>query len=128
MDIFSTHYLYWTTGASEAAVFQIQLLADKVDYQLYFFFEYGNAEAFLALYEAHPQLPLFSSHIKAAIVYASLHQFSNAQDAIERYFQTAFDYRPLEPFLDNVLIDVMTENFTKKMLLQFKQNSIQQQL
>jgi|GEM_PF-569554 len=101
---------------------------DKVDYQLYFFFEYGNAEAFLSLYEAHSDLHFFNSHIKAAIIYATLGRFSNAQEATERYFQTAFDYRPLEPFLDNVLINIMTEDFSKKMLLQFKQNTSQKEL
>ncbi len=100
----------------------------KVDYQLYFFFEYGNAEEFIGLYEANFDSPYFNSHIKAAIVYATLNQSSNAQYAIERYFYTAFNYRPLEPFLDNVLINVMTEDFSKKMLLQFKQNSSQQLL
>lgn len=100
----------------------------KVDYQLYFFFEDRNAQEFLNLYEAYLDLPYFNSHLKAAIVYATLNQPSKAQDAIERYFQTAFDYRPLEPFLDNALVNIMTEGFSKKMLLQFKQNSSQQQL
>lgn len=100
----------------------------KADYQLYFFFENGNAEEFLNLYEAHLDLPYFDSHLKAAIVYATLDQPLNAQDAIERYFQTAFEYRPLEPFLDNVLINVMSKDFSTNMLLQLKQNISQQQL
>jgi len=98
-------------------------IQDKVDYQLYFLFEYGNAQGFIELYEEHLGSPHFNCHIKAAIVYVTLDQFLNSQNAIERYFQTAIDYRLLEPFLDNVLIDVLTEDFSKNMLLQFKENS-----
>jgi SMI1 / KNR4 family (SUKH-1) len=89
----------------------------KADYQLYFLFEHGNASEFLRLYARHLDSPYFTSHLKAAIVYASLNKIPNAQEAIQRYYKTAFGYRSLDPFLDETLIEVMTLDFSKRMLL-----------
>ena len=93
---------------------------DKVVYQLYFLFEYGNAQDFISLYEMNPDVYFFDTHFRAAIVYAFLDQISLGQNAMERYFKRAFGHRPLEPFLHSSLTSIMTEDFSKKMLLQFQ--------
>lgn len=96
----------------------------KANYQLYFLFEYGSSYDFIKLYEANREIPYFDSHLKAAIVYATLDQLSGAQKALERYYETAFSYRPLDPFLDNVLINVIEKDFSRKMLTKMKPNNI----
>lgn len=99
-------------------------LLEKVNYQLYFLFGYGNAEAFINLYESHSDSPFFDDHIKAAIVYATLDDSLKAQNATQRFFQTSYNYKILRPFLNKALLGIMSKEFTKKMLLllQEKQN------
>lgn len=92
----------------------------KVNYQLYFLFEYANSHDFLDLYETNREIPYLDSHLKAAIVYATLSQPANAQKALEMYFETAFNYRPLDPFLNNMLLTVIDEEFSKRILTKMK--------
>lgn len=82
----------------------------KLDYQLYFLFEYGSSEDFIKLYEQnHADLNL-TAHFKAAIVYATLKQFQNSKTALKRYFKTAFDYRPFDPFLCESLLPLLDKD------------------
>ena len=92
----------------------------KTNYQLYFLFEYGSAPDFVDLYETSKEIPYFDSHLKAAIVYVTLNQFANAQKALERYFETSFNYRPLDPFLNNRLINLIDEDFSENILKRIK--------
>lgn len=99
-------------------------LFEKVSYQLYFLFDYGNAEAFVNLYEANVDSPFFDAHIKAAIVYATLGNIPKARNATQRFFETCYNYKIFTPFLNNALLNVMNKEFAKEMLfiLQKKQN------
>jgi cell wall assembly regulator SMI1 len=84
--------------------------AAKLDYQLYFLFEYGSTQDFVQLYEQNYADVFLITHFKAAIVYAKLNQSSNAKTALKRYFKTAIDYRPFDPFLCEALLPLLDKN------------------
>lgn len=88
--------------------------AAKLDYQLYFLFEYGSPEDFILLYEQNYTDLSFSSHFRAAIVYSTCNQFPKAKAALKRYFKAAFDYRPFDPFLSESLLPLLDNDFIKK--------------
>ncbi len=87
--------------------------AAKLDYQLYFLFEYGSPEEFIFLYEQNYTELSLSAHFKAAIVYSTLKQFANSKAALKRYFKAAFDYRPFDPFLCESLLPLIDKDFIK---------------
>ena len=94
---------------------------EKASYQLYFLYQGGNAPAFIQVYESQPEILLFDYEIKAAIVYATLHQPLKAKQALDRYFKEAFTYRPLAPFLYPVLMEILDNDFTNDILSKYKQ-------
>jgi cell wall assembly regulator SMI1 len=85
----------------------------KLDYQLYFLFEYGSPEDFILLYEENHADLILTAHFKAAIVYSTLKQFPNSKSALKRYFKAAFDYRPFAPFLCESLLPLLDEELIK---------------
>jgi hypothetical protein len=85
----------------------------KIDYQLYFLFEYGSSENFIKLYEQNYSELFSTTHLKAAIVYATIMQLENARTAMKRYFKSAFDYRPFEPFLCEILLPLLDRDLLK---------------
>ena len=87
--------------------------AQKVDYQLSFLFSYGSATSFLEYYETYEEIAQYDAHLKAAIVYMTVNNNVEARKAIERYYDSAFNYRPLAPFLDQNLINLMDVDFSK---------------
>lgn len=87
--------------------------ADKLDYQLYFLFEYGSPEDFIQLYEQNYNDLVLTAHFKAAIVYSKLKQFPNSKNALKRYFKAAFDYRPFDPFLCETLLPLLDKDLIK---------------
>ncbi len=98
-------------------------LEAKVEYQLYFYFTYGNADEFIRLYSTHQELKLFLTQLKAATIYATLNQKEEAQKVLVKYFEVTKNYRPLEPFLRSQLTSIIDEEFAKRMLIQLKQAS-----
>jgi hypothetical protein len=97
-----------------------QHASDKKAYQLYFLFQDGNVAAFLKAYEANNESLFFESYLKAAVVYATLQEISKAQKALELYFETAFRYRPLTPFVIDKLLQVMDKEFSSDVLRRLK--------
>lgn len=79
----------------------------KIGYQLYFLFHYGSSTDFIGLYEQNHNDLFFAEHLNAAIVYATLQQPANARNAIKRYFRSAFNYRPFDPFLSEALFPLL---------------------
>ncbi|MFN0200512.1 MAG: SMI1/KNR4 family protein [Bacteroidia bacterium] len=94
-------------------------LPEKIDYQLYFLFDGGNEPAFIEIYETNRSIVSFESHFKAAIVYAYNNQSEKAKQALEKYFETAFIFQPLKPFLSEGLSKVMDKEFSQQMLLKY---------
>ena len=96
-------------------------IKDKAGYQLYFLFQWGNASEFIQVYKNYNDILFFDYHLNAAIVYATLQEPENAKQELIKYFDQAFSYRPLAPFLDPVLLPVIDKEFSNSMLLKFKQ-------
>jgi cell wall assembly regulator SMI1 len=87
----------------------------KLNYQLYFLFEYGSPEDFILLYEQNYSDIFLTAHFKAAIVYSTLNQLSNSKTALKRYFKAAFDYRPFDPFLCESLLPLLDKDLIKSL-------------
>lgn len=87
--------------------------AAKIGYQLYFLFEYGSSKDFIQLYEQNHTDLSFAEHLKAAIVYSTLKQFTNSKTSMKRYFKAAFDYRPFDPFLCESLLPLLDKDLIK---------------
>lgn len=87
----------------------------KLDYQLYFLFEYGSPEDFVNLYEENHTNLFLTTHFKAAIVYSTLNQIENSKTALKRYFKVAFEYRPFEPFLCESLLPLLNKELLNKL-------------
>ena len=88
----------------------------KVNYQLNFLFNYGDATTFINLYEPHVERVNDTSHLYAALVYSCLKEFEKVKFALIRHFDSAFFYRPFEAFLNPALSTIMDEDFTREIL------------
>ena len=82
----------------------------KVEYQLYFLFEYGSADDFIELYEKNYSEVFSDTHLRAAAVFAALDRYYEPRTVLKRYFRSAFDYRPFEPFLCKTLLPLIDED------------------
>jgi cell wall assembly regulator SMI1 len=81
---------------------------DKVDYQLFFLFDFGNTEGSLNLFETHENDANFHpDYLKMATIYASLGNIVKAKMCIEKYQEGNADFRPFEPYLNEVLLKIL---------------------
>lgn len=84
-------------------------------------FEGGKAPEFIQLYESNRSTLIADYHLKAAIIYIIWKETDNAKQALNTYFELAFNTRPLAPFLYPELLEVMDKEFSNSMLQKFKQ-------
>jgi cell wall assembly regulator SMI1 len=81
---------------------------DKLDYQLFFLFDFGNTEGVITLFETHENTPNFyCDYLKVAAVYAYLNNKEKAKYCIEKYLELNQDFRPFEPYLNAVLLGIL---------------------
>jgi cell wall assembly regulator SMI1 len=81
---------------------------DKLDYQLFFLFDFGNTEGFINLYEAHENEPNFyPDYLKTAAVYAFLGNNEKAKMCMGKYQEGNADFRPFEPYLNEELLKII---------------------
>jgi cell wall assembly regulator SMI1 len=81
---------------------------DKLDYQLFFLFDFGNTEGFINLYEANENEPNFyPDYLKTATVYAFLGNKEKAKMCMGKYQEGNADFRPFEPYLNEVLLKIL---------------------
>ncbi|MFL5752630.1 MAG: hypothetical protein ACJ76F_04430 [Bacteroidia bacterium] len=85
----------------------------KIEYQLYFLFEYGSSKDFIALYEENSDKLFLTAQIRAAVVYSTIHQTEKARNALKLYFKSAINYRPFDPFLCKSLLPLLDNTFIK---------------
>lgn len=74
-------------------------LAEKISYQLYSLYSFGNATEFISLYESNSDKSFFREHLQAAVIFGILGNSSKSKVAIEKYQTIAKDFRPFEPYL-----------------------------
>jgi cell wall assembly regulator SMI1 len=79
---------------------------EKVNYQLFFLYDFGNTEGFIQLYETQESLVFFDT-LKAAEVYAYLGNIEKAKNCIAQYQKEAMDIRPFEPYLNEKLLKIL---------------------
>ena len=83
---------------------------EKIDYQLYFLFDFGNMKVFITMYESSVNEQLFfSTHLKAATVYAYLNDVQKSKNAINKYQEDMFDFRPFDPYLNEMLLPILEQ-------------------
>lgn len=80
---------------------------EKIDYQLFFLFDFGNAHAFIDLYELHSAYLFYTNYLKAAMIYVYLNEFEKARIALEKYKKIALEFRPFEPYLNETLLPIL---------------------
>jgi hypothetical protein len=95
---------------------------ERAQYELYFLFDYGNTKDFIKVYEANPLISDYLTHLRAAIVYGSINEIKKTNEALIKYWDLMFNYKPFEPLFNNVLLGLLDENFLCKVLLE-KTNS-----
>lgn len=95
--------------------------ADKVNYELYFLFDYGDGKDFIIKYEANIEVLYFVQHLRAASIYASANENIKAKESIFRYWVEMFKYRPFEPFFSSNILGIMDKDFLETAYLKFQQ-------
>ena len=85
----------------------------KLNYQLLFLFDGGNAEDFLKLYNTRTEEIDSDNYLKAAVIWAQQNKNAEAKHAIEGFYKLGLPMRPLEPFLNKTLFPLMTAEFSK---------------
>jgi hypothetical protein len=81
---------------------------DKLNYQLFFLFDFGNTEGYLKLFETHENdLNFYPDYLKSATIYASLGNNEKAKICIEHYQKGNSDFRPFEPYLNEQLLPIL---------------------
>jgi cell wall assembly regulator SMI1 len=81
---------------------------DKVNYQLFFLFDFGNTEGSLGLFEMHENEPNFyPDYLKIATIYASLGNKEKGKNCLEKYQKDHGDFRPFEPYLNEELLKIL---------------------
>lgn len=83
---------------------------EKIDYQLFFLFEFGNALAFIELFEVHKAYLFYTNYLKAGMVYAYLKKYEKAKESLMQYKKIAFEFRPFEPFLNETLLAILEDD------------------
>ena len=86
----------------------------KLNYQLLFLFDGGNAEDFLRLYNTRTEEIDSDNYLKAAIILTQQNKNDEAKQAIEGFYKLGLPMRPLEPFLNKTLFPLMKEAFSKQ--------------
>ncbi len=84
-------------------------ISEKISYQLYFLFEYGNLEDFIGIYENADRKALFpTDHLRAAIIYKYIKDLGKAKSAIKIYSEGFFgEVNAFEPYLDARLLEII---------------------
>ncbi len=85
--------------------------ADRVNYELYFLFEYGVLDDFITKYEVNIERVSFEYHLKAASIYALKNKKAQSQASVMQYWNQMFKYRPFEPFFNSNILAIMDESF-----------------
>jgi hypothetical protein len=77
----------------------------KLDYQLYFLYEYGNASDFIKLYQESEN---YFDYLKSAKVFAFVGNKVKATELVHKYMiDVGYDERIFEVYLDEVLFDLI---------------------
>jgi SMI1 / KNR4 family (SUKH-1) len=83
---------------------------DKVDYQLHFLFDFGNAEGFIELLEKQGNdTNFYPDYLKVATIYLHIGDLQKAKNYIEKYIQDAMDSRPFEPYLNEQFLPILEQ-------------------
>jgi hypothetical protein len=93
---------------------------DKVNYELYFLFEYGDSEDFIKKYEVNIELVSFEQHLKAASIYSLTNKKIQSKESVIQYWNQMFKYRPFEPFFNCNILGTMDEDFLKNAYLKYQ--------
>jgi SMI1 / KNR4 family (SUKH-1) len=81
---------------------------DKLCYQLFFLFDFGNTEGAINLFETHENDPNFyPDYLKIATIYAFLGEKEKAKKCLEKYQKDNSDFRPFEPYFNEELLKIL---------------------
>ncbi len=93
---------------------------DRVNYELYFLFEYGDSEDFIKKYEVNIELVSFEQHLRAASIYSLSNKKIQSKESVIQYWNQMFKYRPFEPFFNSNILETMDEDFLKNAYFKYQ--------